>query len=106
MHILCEANQAGHGSACGELPSRPSPNLALPSVMVYAVERDASRLCRIPPSSTHSASYREGGEWLFPAFRSIAGNIGSMRCIVNNNINVGVSGCGVMFCWGYIVANG
>ena len=28
-------------------------------------------------------------DWLFPAFRSIAGNIGSMRCIVNININVG-----------------
>ena len=41
-----------------------------------------------------------------PAFRRIAGNIGSMRCIVNNNINVGVSCCGVRVRWGYILANG
>ena len=45
-------------------------------------------------------------DWLFPAFRSIAGNIGSMQFILNNNINVGVSCCGVRFCWGYIVDNG
>ena len=42
--------------------SRPSSTLALPSVVVYAVEGDSSRLCRTPPSSTCGASYREGGE--------------------------------------------
>ena len=42
---------------------------------------------------------------MFPAFHSIAGNTGSMGCIVNNNINVGVSWCGVRVCWGYMVAN-
>ena len=68
VHILWEDNQAGHGSACGKLSSRPSPTMALPSVVVYTVEGDASRLCRTPPSSTCSASYREGanlGKW-FP----------------------------------------
>ena len=77
VHILWEANQAGHGSVCGELPSRPSPNLTLPGVVVYAVEGDSSRLCRTPPSSTRSASYHEDGELreMVPTVDSFLGDV-------------------------------
>ena len=79
VHILWEVNQAGHGSACGELPSRPSPTLALPSFVVYAVEGDASGLCHTPPSSTHSASYRVGSELgeMVPTIDSCPGRCGA-----------------------------
>ena len=77
VHILWEVNQAGHGSACGELSSQPGPNLALPSFVVHTVEGDAQRLCRTPPSGTRSASYHAVGEpgEMSPTMDSFPGDV-------------------------------
>ena len=72
----CE-NQAGHGSACGELSSRPGKTLALPSFVVHIVEGDASGLCHTPPSGTRSASYCVGGEpgEMVPTMENFPGDV-------------------------------